>query len=608
MRPWLKPFAFRPALWGVFGLFVAMPALVLTWYGVRAISADAAERERQRGDQLDEVANLADAAIASALERHRASAAAQSVPLDLPVFEVDENGTIAFPGQRVYFGRFGAIPTAATASSTSTGEWTAYETARAGWRAGDVAVHAVAARSWSESTSFSPSGVPLAVVASSVSSTAPASDHAAFVPLIETTLSRLRDGAWWLGIDQRRVYDGELRRLLTAAGRPAPAEDARLAELARIEALVRPIASVGRGVDVIDTGSGAGLVLWASTTVGPVRRGLFLDPRSIPSLLSGNLDLLLARQSTDGEVVDQNGSRIWAASGELDRPASSRALSAVPGWRIRVAARPNAAAGQRSWQAYGLVLLPIAVLALGLVMMTRLVRREVALARRQAEFTAAVTHEFKSPITSLRLLVERISSGRIASGPSLDQYHDALLKETDRLDALVNRLLDVQQIQAGRRHYAPARVAIAPVVTEAVDRFRSQAAAKNIELRIDVPEPIDLALDRPIMSDAIDNLIDNAIKYSSAGTVVTISARAADGDVRLEVRDQGAGIDRADLPHIFEPYYRGRLGDRESVRGTGLGLALVQAAATAHGGTVDVSSVPGRGSCFSLRLPLGGAP
>jgi signal transduction histidine kinase len=241
-------------------------------------------------------------------------------------------------------------------------------------------------------------------------------------------------------------------------------------------------------------------------------------------------------------------------------------------------------------------------------MMTRLVRREVALARRQAEFTAAVTHEFKSPITSMRLLMERIASGRLAAGPALDQYHAAITKETDRLDGLVNRLLDTQQIQAGRRNHAPVPALVVPIVEEAVSRFRPRAAAKGIDLRLEVPrDAIELNLDRHSISDALDNLIDNAIKYSPAGTVVTVGAKTADWGVEVHVRDEGAGIHRDDLPHVFEPYFRGRLGDRESVRGTGLGLALVRAAATAHGGTVDVTSAPGKGSCFTLRLPLGEA-
>jgi signal transduction histidine kinase len=236
------------------------------------------------------------------------------------------------------------------------------------------------------------------------------------------------------------------------------------------------------------------------------------------------------------------------------------------------------------------------------------VKREVALARRQADSTAAVTHEFKSPITSLRLLMERLSSGR-ASGASLAEYHDAMARETDRLEGLVNRLLDVQQIQAGARRHAAARAAVGPLVFAAVDRFRDQAAARQIGLTVDLPATMpETLVDTTSLSDALDNLIDNALKYSPRGTAVSVCGRAVDGAIEIEVRDQGVGIDRDDLPHVFEPYYRGRLGDRESVRGTGLGLSLVQAAALAHGGRVDVTSTPGEGSAFTLRLPIEAHP
>jgi signal transduction histidine kinase len=107
------------------------------------------------------------------------------------------------------------------------------------------------------------------------------------------------------------------------------------------------------------------------------------------------------------------------------------------------------------------------------------------------------------------------------------------------------------------------------------------------------------------MTDALENLVDNAIRYSHAGGKVSVTLSVSAGKVHVEVADEGIGIDPVDLPRVFDKFYRGSLGNQESVRGTGLGLALVKAAVEAHEGTVDVQSEVGRGSRFVLTLPAG---
>lgn len=113
-----------------------------------------------------------------------------------------------------------------------------------------------------------------------------------------------------------------------------------------------------------------------------------------------------------------------------------------------------------------------------------------------------------------------------------------------------------------------------------------------------------LSLDNAVLTDAVENLLDNALKYSPPGTRVTVIVQTAGDGVQLVVGDQGIGIEPHDLPHIFDRFYRGRHGDQHSVKGTGLGLALVKAAAEAHGGSVAVTSQSGQGSRFTLHLPI----
>jgi signal transduction histidine kinase len=167
----------------------------------------------------------------------------------------------------------------------------------------------------------------------------------------------------------------------------------------------------------------------------------------------------------------------------------------------------------------------------------------------------------------------------------------------------VNRLLEAQKIQEGRRQYTFAAATIAPIVKRVIDELGPQAQAKNIRMEIesgrDLPE---VFIDGEAVSEAIENLVDNAIKYSPVNACIRVALRLVNGAVCVEVLDQGIGIETDDLPRVFDRFYRGRRG--ATVRGTGLGLMLVKNTAEAHGGSVSVESEPDKGSRFLLQLPI----
>jgi signal transduction histidine kinase len=239
-------------------------------------------------------------------------------------------------------------------------------------------------------------------------------------------------------------------------------------------------------------------------------------------------------------------------------------------------------------------------------MTVRVIRQEVALNEMQSKFIGAVSHELKSPLTGIRLLMERMAGGRLKAPEEAREYYAAIGRETDRLESLVSRLLESQAIQSHRRKYDFAPASLGEIAGHAIQRLRPQAEAKGIRLAAQADSVPDLPLDKAAIGDAIENLLDNAIKYSPPDTEVSIHIHSADKEARVEVSDQGIGIERSDMARIFDPFYRGRRGDMENVKGTGLGLALVKAAAEAHGGVVEVSSAPSLGSRFTLRLPIGG--
>jgi signal transduction histidine kinase len=248
----------------------------------------------------------------------------------------------------------------------------------------------------------------------------------------------------------------------------------------------------------------------------------------------------------------------------------------------------------------------LSMIAFGLFSTARLVRREMELSRLQSEFAAGVTHEFKSPITGIQLLVERISRGHVLDPVNLRGYCDAILKEADHLHSLVNRLLETHRLQSGQKRYHFAPHSMTDIAESAIARLRLHAQAKRISVTLDTDDPArEIDLDRTAMADAIENLLENAIKYSRPDTAVNICIRHEGKMLKLSVRDQGIGIDKTDFAKIFGYFYRGRRGEVQAINGTGLGLALVKAAAEGHGGTVGVTSEVGEGSEFCMRLPIG---
>jgi signal transduction histidine kinase len=447
----------------------------------------------------------------------------------------------------------------------------------------------------------------VALVASSAVERVPPQHRSRFVPLLEQALGSLRKDLWWLNYEQRRVYDIELQRWLQVAGTSVSAtNDVRLDTIARVEQSVRRASRYNReGARLETQDDAASLIVWSRAPRNFGAIGAALSGSGLQVFLDNTLRPLFQGQPFMAVLRGVDGRSLWNELPDGATPLRTEQLGALQGMQLEFTGPREPWMHRNRWMWYGFVLLPVVVLIVGLVMTVRLVGQEVALRQMQAKFIAAVSHELKSPITGIRLLMERISEGRLDTPGAAREYYTAVGRETDRLETLVNRLLEAQKIQSEGRNYDFELSSLGDLAGQAIQRLRPQAEAKGIQLaaQADLGLP-DLPLDKAAIGDAIENLLDNAIKYSPSGTQVSIHILSADNEARVEVRDQGIGIEKVDLPRIFDPFYRGRRGDMESVKGTGLGLALVKAAAEAHGGAVDVSSVPDGGSRFTLRLPI----
>ena len=643
MRGTLASSLTRRTWWWVFALFIAAPAVALTWLGFRSIRAAEIERDQRLREEQAGVARLVDASLASALDRTITDVKAAGHFDDAVAFIVEDTGVIAFPADRVYFGPFGVTPSSLPAlrtPSSITGligqaqraeaqgrhvearalyerlradrdlaAWANLKLAMIAVDSGDRSrLSAVADSRLATSNARTPAGIPLAVAAASYAGVLNGRERARFLPLVAATLEELRGGRWWLHADQRRAYDTELRSVLRDSARPPtlPEADSRFEQRSHLDVLLRKPVAEGATTSraaLVKTDSGSVLLVWEATTAeGLSRPGVALFGAPIATLFDSTLGPLVANHDFDTALRDDHGTSIW---GDIDDAQVSQApltLESVNGWQL-VFTGPTVPVSGRLLN-YGLVLLPIVMLASGLVMTAWIVRRDLALARLQSTFVGAVTHEFKSPITSIRLLMERLAGGRVETRDERERYYAAVGAETDRLEGLVNRLLESQKLQSGQKHYAFRLTSVSTMAHATVERLRSYAEAKGIQLNLVVDAGFpDVAIDRDSIADAISNLVDNAIKYSPAGTTVSVALRLAGDEILIEVADEGIGVDLDDADRIFEPFYRSLRGDHANVHGTGLGLSLVKAAAEAHGGSVEVSSDGRRGSRFTLRLP-----
>ena len=224
--------------------------------------------------------------------------------------------------------------------------------------------------------------------------------------------------------------------------------------------------------------------------------------------------------------------------------------------------------------------------------------------RLKDEFVASVSHELRTPLTSIRGYAELLREGD--AGDLNDEQRDYLAiveRNVDRLLALGADLLDVAQARRGLLTLELVDCTPALLAREAVERARPAADARGIRLELEAGATPHVAADSSRLGQVLDNLLSNALKFSARGGRVTVRVRAEGERVVLEVQDDGMGIPAADLPHLFERFYRASAATEQAVQGTGLGLAIVHSIVEAHGGTIAVASRPGAGSTFAVRLP-----
>ncbi|MGE0548780.1 MAG: sensor histidine kinase [Kofleriaceae bacterium] len=252
----------------------------------------------------------------------------------------------------------------------------------------------------------------------------------------------------------------------------------------------------------------------------------------------------------------------------------------------------------------------VVALVLGLLLMIRGAARERELARLKSDFVSTVSHELKTPLTSIRMFAEMLEQG-VAKGDAskMARYHGVIVQESQRLGHLIANLLDYAQIEKGTRRYAPLRLGIEQLARRAVttfDTLRDPEVLGRNGVVVDVSSramTAQVEVDQDVVVQAVLNLLANAAKYGGVDQPIEVTVDAGDADAWIAVRDHGPGIPPAEQARIFREFYRAPEAYRSGVEGTGLGLALVKRHIEALGGTVEVASEVGRGATFTIRFP-----
>ena len=322
--------------------------------------------------------------------------------------------------------------------------------------------------------------------------------------------------------------------------------------------------------------------------LGPAVAGALSGMRATQKNESMQMRFTLGTQKTD--VVARTGSMGGPAAWQLLVTHRAGSVDAA----IRTARTRNLSIS------FGILLLFGASIGL-LVVSAERARR---LAERQMEFVAAVTHELRTPLAVIRSAGENLADGVVSDRPQVEKYGRLIEEQGRSLSDTVEQVLAFAGAENGQRIAAPQRIDVSDALTRVIETAR-QLAGPSFTFERDIEHSLPAVNGHPdALRRAFQNLIDNAVKYCGQARWMKVSASVRGRDVVVSVADRGIGIESSEQRHVFEPFYRGRQATAAQIHGSGLGLSLVKRIVQAHGGQVSLASAPGRGSTFTVTLPI----
>ncbi len=233
------------------------------------------------------------------------------------------------------------------------------------------------------------------------------------------------------------------------------------------------------------------------------------------------------------------------------------------------------------------------------------------LEQTRRDLTAWVSHDLRTPLTSIRVMIEAMLDGVVDDEETIHRYLDNSRIEIKHLSGLIDDLFELAQLDVGHLQICIQRASIRDLISDTLGSMRLKAEQRGIRLKGQVSDDVDMILMAPDkIQRVLTNLVDNAIKYAESGVCVTLRAWRAGDEIRIDIHNSGSYIPEDALPRLFESFYRGegsRKRAEDGARGTGLGLAIARGFIEAHGGRIWASSLPAEGTTFSFSLPQGQA-
>lgn len=370
------------------------------------------------------------------------------------------------------------------------------------------------------------------------------------------------------------------------------------------------VAGYRRFGSAIDSTDGS-LLIWFPVDAGtrePVMAGFRLDPRrfvetEIASALevAGSEGLGLGIFRTADSAAVRTTRPFALADARLTRD-----FWLIPGYVLALSTEGDPLQEQlRARTLRSAVLLGLATFLLiyGLWYVYRSVRRESELVRLKSDFVANVSHELKTPLALIRMFAETLELGRISDEAKKKEYYRIIGQESTRLTHLIQNILTFSSMEAGKKTYTFAPAQVNGVVTDVLSMYSEILAREGFTVETDLDAALpDVPIDRDALTEALLNLLDNAMKYAKNGRWIAVRTRSEPDGFRIEIADHGPGVPLEDRERIFDTFYRSGGTLIHDAKGTGLGLSLVARIVAAHGGRISVEDEPPRGARFILRF------
>ncbi len=245
------------------------------------------------------------------------------------------------------------------------------------------------------------------------------------------------------------------------------------------------------------------------------------------------------------------------------------------------------------------------VLLIGAYFVYRLIKREMELVALKSDFVSNVSHELRTPLALIRMFAETLEMKRVKTEKKKQEYYGIILHETERLSRLINNILNFSRMESDTRRYSFKQSDINGIISSVLTIYSYRLEQLKFVLEISLGSNLpSVSVDEEAIAEALHNLIDNAIKYSAGKKFIRIASRLSNNAILIEIEDHGIGIATEHHSRIFEKFYRVSYGLVHTAKGSGLGLAIVQHIIQSHNGTITINSEIGKGSRFTIMLPL----